>query len=66
MTSSELTAAGFGLILAVAAAVELLAHARRISLPTIDQTLARVRRSPRGRVAVLFVWFWLGWHFLAR
>jgi uncharacterized protein DUF6186 len=66
MTSRSLTIAGFALILAVAAGLDVLARSGRVALPSIEQTLTRVRRSNRGRIVLLCVWFWLGWHFLAR
>ena len=66
MTSRGVTIAGFMALLGVALAAELLARARRIDLPRFGATVGHVMRRPSGRAAVLGVWFWLGWHFLAR
>jgi hypothetical protein len=66
MSSHDITELGFAMILTVGATLEVLARANRIGLPTIDQTITRVMRSPGGRIGMLSLWFWLGWHFLAR
>ncbi len=66
MTSRDITIIGFTLILMTGALLEVLARAGRVARPTLDQTITRVMRSPRGRIAMLSLWFWFGWHFLAR
>jgi hypothetical protein len=66
MTSRSITIAGFALLLVVFGVLELAARIRRIPLPTLDQAFGAVMRRPVGRMVVLFVWFWFGWHFLAR
>jgi hypothetical protein len=66
MSSRDITIDGFGLLVILATALEMLARNGRIRLPTVDAAIQHVMRSPLGRVAVLSVWFWLGWHFLAR
>jgi hypothetical protein len=66
MTSRDVTVLGFAVILTASATLEVLARTGRIELPTIDQTITRFMRSPGGRIAMLSLWFWFGWHFLAR
>jgi Family of unknown function (DUF6186) len=66
MTSRELTIACFALVLAVAATLEVLARAGWLALPTLDETFAAARRRSVGKVITFIVWFWFGWHFLAR
>lgn len=66
MTSRGVTIVGFAAVLVLAAAAEILARARRIDLPHFGATVGHVMRRPGGRAAVLGIWFWLGWHFLAR
>jgi hypothetical protein len=53
-------------LLVVFGVLELAARTRRVPLPTIDQAFGAVMRRPTGRITVFFVWFWFGWHFLAR
>jgi hypothetical protein len=66
MSSRDLTVLAFAIILTTGAMLEVLARAGGIALPTIDQTITRFMRSPFGRIAMLSLWFWFGWHFLAR
>jgi hypothetical protein len=66
MTSRDITIVGFGLILIFALSRDLLVRGSRLRLPTLDEAITRTMRPALGRVAVLSVWFWLGWHFLAR
>jgi hypothetical protein len=66
MTSRDITIVGFGLLLILALSLDVLGRGGRVRLPTLDAALTRAMRPSLGRVAVLSVWFWLGWHFLAR
>ncbi|HEX6787214.1 MAG TPA: DUF6186 family protein [Acidimicrobiales bacterium] len=66
MTSRSITIAGFATLLVVFGVLELAARTHRVPLPTIDQAFGAVMRRPIGRITVFFVWFWFGWHFLAR
>ena len=66
MTSHTLTAAGFAAILTVMVVLELAARTGRVGIPTVDQAFGAVMRRPVGRVVVFSLWFWFGWHFLAR
>jgi hypothetical protein len=35
-------------------------------VPSAGAVVGQVMRQRSGRVAVFIVWFWFGWHFLAR
>jgi hypothetical protein len=45
---------------------ELVARRRGSTLSPLGATLTAALRSTGGRISVLAVWLWLGWHFLAR
>lgn len=66
MTSREITVIGFAAILSVFVTFEVLARTGRASIPTLDQAFGAIMRRPVGRITVFVVWFWFGWHFLAR
>jgi hypothetical protein len=57
--------AGFVAIAVAAVGAEWFAR-RRAGIRPAGVTLAAALRSRGGRIAVLAVWLWLGWHFLAR
>jgi len=58
--------AGVAALLALAIATELLARRPGTSVRPLGATLAAALRTRGGRIAILGVWLWLGWHFLAR
>ena len=64
--SRLITIAGFVVIGLALAAVHF--HGKRASsrVPSFADLCGLVMRERWGRLGVLFVWFWLGWHFLAR
>ncbi|WP_213451018.1 DUF6186 family protein [Rhizomonospora bruguierae] len=72
MSISRLLAiAAFTLAAALVASVEWAARREGSRIPTLGDLCAgvmryRVGRVPVGRVAVLGLWWWLGWHFFAR
>jgi hypothetical protein len=66
MTARTLIAAGFMGLVALMAAVDLAARRRGSTLRTLGDTLSAALRTRPGRIAVLGLWLWLGWHFLAR
>ena len=66
MSGFDLTVGGY---LALAAAVLLLElRARRpgSTLPTFSELVTAVAASTPGRIALLGLWWWAGWHFLSR
>jgi hypothetical protein len=66
MTTRQATIAGFVLVLAIGFIADALARHGRLAVPTFGHALEMVRSRPIGRVILLVVWFWLGWHFIAR
>lgn len=64
--SRLITVAGFVLIGLGLVAVHF--HGKRAGsrVPSFADLCGFVMRERWGRLGVLFVWFWLGWHFLAR
>jgi hypothetical protein len=57
---------GFGLIFAAMLVVDLATRRwGRVASP-LGTALTAAMRSGAGRLVVLGVWLWLGWHFLAR
>ena len=66
MNTHNLTVAGFAAILAALVLVDALGRRPNSRIPTLSDLLAYVMRSWPGRVGVLFFWWWLGWHFIAR
>ena len=66
MTARAAIVAGFAAILALAVATDLFARRADSGVRPLSATLAAALRSRGGRVLILAVWLWLGWHFLAR
>lgn len=66
MSTRAFTIIGFAAFLTIAAGMEVVARTGWTRLPTLDAVFAAARRSPLGRVIAFVVWFWFGWHFLAR
>jgi hypothetical protein len=58
--------AGFAAILALVVAMDLVARRPGSGVRPLGVTLAAALRTRGGRIVVLAVWLWLGWHFLAR
>lgn len=66
-----LTIAGFVLVAVLVAAIEWGARRRDTRIPSLADVCAAVmryelRRLPVGRIAVLALWCWVGWHLFAR
>jgi hypothetical protein len=66
MSSREVTILGFVVIGIGLLVVESIARRRDSRIPTLGEIIGFVMRRPWGRLGVLYVWWWLGWHFLAR
>lgn len=66
MSSRELTILGFVLVGVAGLVVEAAARRPGSRIPTFSQLLAFVMRERWGRLVILFVWWWLGFHFLSR
>jgi len=65
-TMRGVTIAGFVLRAAVAVALYAAGRAHRAGLAPLGELLDAVRASPLARLALIAVWMWVGWHFLAR
>ncbi len=65
MSSREVTIAAYIAILLIAVALDLAARAGA-RVPTFGEAVTLVSRSRVLRFALLALWWWLGWHFLAR
>ena len=66
MSPRAITIAGYVLIGAAAVLVELIARRPSSRVPTLSQVIRHVMNERWGRVGMLLVWWWLGFHFLSR
>lgn len=66
MTSRNITIVGFLVIILIGIGLQAWASTGRSRLPTVPTLLGAINRRPVGKAVLLFVWFWCGWHFLAR
>jgi hypothetical protein len=66
VTARAAIIAGFAAILILAIGTDLVARRPGAGVRPLSGTLTAALRSRGGRVLVLAVWLWLGWHFLAR
>jgi hypothetical protein len=60
------TIGGFLAIILAGVGLELLAHRPESKLASVGGVLGHVMRQRTGRVLVFVLWFWFGWHFIAR
>lgn len=66
MSSREITIAGYVVTGLAVLVLELVARRPGSRVPTIGQLLGFVMRERWGRLGVLCLWWWLGFHFLSR
>jgi hypothetical protein len=66
VTSHGITIAGYAVLLAAAAVLQLLAAFTPLPVPSLGQVLSRAMRSRTGQVGMLVAWAWIGLHFFAR
>ena len=66
MTSRMITITGFAVLILIGIGLQAWAATWAPRLPTVGTVLGVINRRPLGRAILLFVWFWFGWHFLAR
>ena len=66
MNSHNVTIAGYLLVVAGIAVLQLLATRTRVPVPSFGELLTRAMRSRTGRVGILVAWAWIGLHFFAR
>jgi len=61
-----LTIGGFVVIVMAAMALEVLSRRPASRVASVGDVLGHVMRQRTGRVLVFVLWFWFGWHFIAR
>lgn len=66
MTSRQITIIGFVLFGLAGVLLEWRARSRRSRLVPMGDIITWMARNTPGRVALLLVWWWTGWHFFAR
>jgi hypothetical protein len=66
MSSHDLTAAGYVLIVLAGVCLQLLGAREGSPIPPLGAVLRRVMRTRSGRVGVIAGWAWIGIHFFAR
>jgi hypothetical protein len=54
----------YGLILLIAGLVEIWALYHQEALAPMGELIERIMHHRMTRIAVVFVWWWLGWHFV--
>ncbi len=66
MTGRAVMIVGYVLVLATVVALDLASRRGWLNILTFSEAVTMVMRFPLGRTALLLLWWWLGWHFLAR
>ena len=66
MSARGITILGYVVIGLAALVVEAFARRPGSRVPTLSEVLRYVMRERWGRVGMLLVWWWLGFHFLSR
>lgn len=66
MTARALVVLAYAVLAASAIVLEVAGRARRLGLVPVGAVVDAVRASLAGRIAIVLVWAWLGWHLLAR
>lgn len=66
MSTRTITVAAFAALFVLAAVLVVAARIRPERFASFPELVAHLGRRRITRIAVLAVWAWLGWHFLAR
>lgn len=66
MSMRNLTIAGFVVLAALALALYFLGRTHRLGLARPGVVVDAVRATVAGRLLLVIVWAWAGWHLLAR
>ncbi|HYY78879.1 MAG TPA: DUF6186 family protein [Actinomycetes bacterium] len=66
MSSRTITIAVFAALTVAAVALHLLARRPSSRVPRLGDLIGVLVETRRGRVGLVLVWWWLGWHFFAR
>ncbi len=60
------TITGYLALVAVAVVLEILGRRPGSTVPTFSDVATTVAATAAGRIALLGLWWWAGWHFLSR
>ncbi len=66
MSSHWAAVLGFAILAVTVLAIDRLARRPQSQLAGFGTVMSRLMATRSGRIGVLVVWWWLGWHFLAR
>jgi hypothetical protein len=66
MSPRTITIAGYVVIGIAAVMVEVVARRPSSGIPRLSELITKVMHERWGRVGMLLVWWWLGFHFLSR
>jgi Family of unknown function (DUF6186) len=61
-----ITIGGFVAIILAGVALALVSRRSESRVASVGDMLGHVMRQRTGRVLVFVLWFWFGWHFIAR
>ena len=61
-----LTITGYLALVGAVVVVEILGRRPGSTVPTFSDVATTVAATVPGRIALLGLWWWAGWHFLAR
>jgi len=64
MTPSVWIPVAYGLVLAVAGMLQVWSLINRDKIAPIGEMIERIMHHRSTRIAVVFIWWWLGWHFV--
>lgn len=64
MTPSVWIPVAYGLVLAGAAMLQVWSLINRDKIAPIGEMIERIMHHRSTRIAVVFIWWWLGWHFV--
>ncbi len=66
MRSRVITIAGFVVLALSGLVIEWASRTGRARIAPFGHVLSDLMRTPPVRIAVLFTWWWIGWHFFTR
>jgi len=66
MTGRQITIAVYVVLALAIAVVEFVSRREDNKIPSFGEMVSLVTGAFFGRVALIALWWWLGWHFLAR
>ena len=66
MTSREITITGFVALGLGGVMLEAIGRRATTPIPTFGRLVGWLMRSSPVRIAILFAWWWVGWHYFTR